>query len=417
MSIQKTTQYIQGLIDACPVGGTVEIPAGEYEIGSIFLKSAMTLVLNEDVCLKGSQNLADYPQIATRIAGIRMTWPAALVNALDCHDVTICGSGKIDGQGKIWWLKFWGADQKSAMLADYEAKGLRWNVDYDCQRPRNILLQNCQKVTLADFTSQDSGFWNTQVLDSRHVTLEKLTIKNGQGPSTDGIDIDSSEDVVVEGCYVECNDDNICIKSGRGLEAQAEGRTTKNVTIKNCHLGAGSGITLGSEVSGGIEDITICDNYFDHTGVGFRIKSSRNRGGYIKDIHVKNLTMKNVQYPFRLMLNWFPAYSYSGPVEDIAAMPEHWQKIIADVKGPAGLTKVSNLHIEKVTADFDDIPLSCGFYLEGNLEEPMTGITFKDLDLTVSEFGKITGVTDLSFNNVNIKIKAETAEKEHSYER
>lgn len=417
MTIQAQTQFLQEIIYRCPIGGTVAIPAGTYTIGALFLKSDMTLMIPAGVTLLGSENLADYPLIDTRVAGINMKWPAALINLIDCDDVSIQGGGLLDGQGAVWWHKFWGADGKSGMMADYEARGLRWNVDYDCQRPRNILIQNCQRVTMTDVQSVNSGFWNTQVVYSTDVTLQHLTIKNGPGPSTDGIDIDSSERVVVDGCYVACNDDNICIKSGRGLEAAQLARTTRHITIKNCQLGAGSGITIGSEVSGGIENIEIYDNQFNGTSIGFRLKSSKNRGGFIRHIHVHDLTMQDVTYPFHFELNWFPAYSYSGDVAEIETMPMHWQKIIAGVEGDAGLTAVSDLIIENIQADFTTIPLSCAFYVQGNSERPLEQLHFKNLQLTATEFGKINGVATINLENVAVTIKNETREQDFIFER
>lgn len=417
MTIAEQTRYLQDLIDQCPKNGTVIFPPGKYEVGSLFLKDDMTLQLNKDVILEGSKTLDDYPLLYSRIAGINMEWPAAVINSIGCKNVEIIGEGKIDGQGRVWWMKFWGEDKQSGMLKEYTEKGWRWNVDYDCQRPRNILIQNSQQVSIKGIHSYDSGFWNLQVVYSKHVVLKDLTIKNGEGPSTDGIDIDSSEDVIVDGCHVACNDDNICVKSGRGEEALAQNLPSKKIVIKNCRLGAGSGITLGSEVSGGIEDIQIMNNSFEGTGVGFRIKSSRNRGGYIRNILVSKLEMQNVSYPFRLMLDWFPEYSYGNAGKNIDQMPDHWKKIIADIKGPQGLTRVSNITIKDVTASFNDLSLSCGLFIEGNLEVPIENLKFNNCTLEVTEFGKVMGVRNIVFENMSVCIRNETQEKSHSYER
>jgi polygalacturonase len=152
----------------------------------------MTLHLEAGAQLLGSQSLDDYPLIDTRVAGIDMRWPAAIINIIDCHDVSITGGGTIDGQGLVWWQRFWGDDEQGGMLGDYSARGLRWVVDYDCQRPRNILVYESERITLRDFTSRESGFWNVHLCYSRHITLDSVQISNSAGPSTDGIDIDSA---------------------------------------------------------------------------------------------------------------------------------------------------------------------------------------------------------------------------------
>ncbi|WP_071130480.1 glycoside hydrolase family 28 protein [Enterococcus timonensis] len=415
--ITETTKKLQKMINDAPENGKLVLPAGRYEIGSLFLKSKLTLELAEGCEILGSQDLADYPQIKSRIAGIEMTWPAALINIVDCSEVKIFGTGTINGQGKIWWEKYWGTDHKSGMMADYEKRGLRWIVDYDCQRPRNILIQNSQNIQLEQIHSLDSGFWNVQILYSQFITVKKLTIKNGPGPSTDGIDIDSSQDVLIDQCHVACNDDNICVKSGRGQEAFLQQKTTERVKISNCKLGVGSGITLGSEVSGGIRDIEISDNEFFDTGVGFRIKSSKNRGGFIENIRVKNLTMHNVHFAVKFDLNWFPAYSYSGDTEDVAQLPIHWQKIIDDVKGLAGLTRVKNIEIDTINATKDPQQFSRALYFGGLKEQPIENLTLKNIKITATEFGEIHAVKNLVLDHVVLNVEEKTDSARGKYAR
>ena len=117
------TAAIQKAIDAAaPVGGTVTLDPGTYLTGSLFLKSGTTLDVPEGATLIGSESLDDYPMLPTRIAGIEMTWPSALINVRDQHNVTITGKGTIDGDGPIWWKSYWD------LRAKYEPKGLRWAV-------------------------------------------------------------------------------------------------------------------------------------------------------------------------------------------------------------------------------------------------------------------------------------------------
>ena len=107
------------------------------------------------------------------------------------------------------------------MRKEYEKKGLRWIVDYDCKRVRGILVERSSDITLKGFTLMRTGFWGCQVLYSNYCTIDGLVINNNlgrHGPSTDGIDIDSSTNILIENCDVDCNDDNICIKSGRDAD-------------------------------------------------------------------------------------------------------------------------------------------------------------------------------------------------------
>ncbi|HHA1202006.1 glycosyl hydrolase family 28 protein [Enterobacter hormaechei] len=412
-----STSAIQQAINSAQQNDVIVIPQGRFLTGALFLKSGVSLRLDAGAQLVGSQDLADYLLINTRVAGIDMRWPAGIINIIDCENVSITGTGTIDGQGVIWWQRFWGDDERSGMVGDYSARGLRWVVDYDCQRPRNILVFESQSILLRDFTSRESGFWNMHLCYSRRITVEGVQISNSAGPSTDGIDIDSCEQVRVERCIVSCNDDNICIKSGRGREAAQKARTARDIVIRGCTLNKGSGITLGSETSGGIECVLIADNAFNGTGVGFRIKSARNRGGFIRDITVQNLRLMDVRFPVLIQLNWFPQYSY-GDQSNLSDKPEHWRKLADGVEGDAGLTAVSGLMIKNMTAHRSDNKyFSRAFFIEGYPERPVAGLTLEGILIDATEFGKISGVDGLRFQNVQVTAVENTQDCNDSYER
>ncbi|HGH4599333.1 glycosyl hydrolase family 28 protein [Enterobacter hormaechei] len=411
------TSAIQQAINSAQQNDVIVIPQGRFLTGALFLKSGVSLRLDAGAQLVGSQDLADYPLINTRVAGIDMRWPAGIINIIDCENVSITGTGTIDGQGAIWWQRYWGDDERSGMVGDYSARGLRWVVDYDCQRPRNILVFESQSILLRDFTSRESGFWNMHLCYSRHIAVEGVQISNSAGPSTDGIDVDSCEQVRIERCIVSCNDDNICIKSGRGREAAQKARAARDIVIRGCTLNKGSGITLGSETSGGIERVLIEDNAFNGTGVGFRIKSARNRGGFIRDITVQNLRLTDVRFPVLIQLNWFPQYSY-GDQSNLSDKPEHWRKLAEGVEGETGLTAVSGLTIKKMTARRSDSKcFSRAFFIEGYPERPVVGLTLEGILIDASEFGKISGVDGLRFKDVQVTAVEITQDRNDSYER
>ena len=167
----------------------MEVAPGYYRIGAIYLKSNVNLHLNQGTTLIASENIDLYPEMRSRVAGIEMVWPSAVINILDAENAAISGAGTLDCRGKIFWDKYW------TMRKDYEKRKLRWIVDYDCKRVRGMLISNSRHITLKDFTLMRTGFWGCQVLYSDQCTLNGLKINNnvgGHGPSTDGIDIDSS---------------------------------------------------------------------------------------------------------------------------------------------------------------------------------------------------------------------------------
>ena len=329
-----STRFIQSAIDACHEkgGGTVIIPSGVYRIGALFIKSGVNLHLSKGTTLIASEDIRDYPEFPSRIAGIEMTWPSAVVNIMDAENAALTGEGFIDCRGKVFWDKYW------EMRKEYEKKKLRWIVDYDCKRVRGILVSNSKHITLKDFTLVRTGFWACQILYSDHCSVDGVTINNnvgGHGPSTDGIDIDSSTNILVENCEVDCNDDNICIKAGRDADGLRVNRPTENVVVRNCIARKGAGLlTCGSGTSGSIRNVLAHDLIAYGTGSVLRLKSSMNRGGTVENIYVTGVEADSVSNVLEVDLNWHPKYSYSKlPVEyESREIPAHWKIMLTPVE-------------------------------------------------------------------------------------
>lgn len=254
-----STEAIQKAIDSCAAngGGTVTLQSGYYLTGALFIKSGVNLRLDKDVTLLATPDIHCYPEFRSRIAGIEMIWPSAVINIIGQKNASVSGEGRLDCRGKSWWDKYW------EMRRSYETKGLRWVVDYDCKRIRGILVEESSDISLTGITLMRTGFWGCHVLYSDHCTVKGITVDNnigGHGPSTDGIDIDSSTNILIEDCIIDCNDDNICIKSGRDADGLRVNRPTENVVIRNCTTRSGAGlVTCGSETSGSIRNILCSD--------------------------------------------------------------------------------------------------------------------------------------------------------------
>lgn len=226
------TKAMQAAIDAAAKagGGTVIATPGTYLSGSLFVRSHVDLEIEQGATILGSHNLADYPMMQTRVAGIEMSWPAALVNVYEQHDANIRGAGTIDGDGKVWWDSYW------ALRRQDEPKGLRWASDYDAQRPRLIQIYKSSHVTLAGPLLTRSGFWTVHICYSDDVHVDGVTIRNnvgGRGPSTDGIDIDSSRHVLVEHADIAVNDDALCLKAGRDSDGLRVNRPDEDIVVRD----------------------------------------------------------------------------------------------------------------------------------------------------------------------------------------
>ena len=416
------TGQLQALIDeAAAAGGIVLLEPGTYLTASLFLGSHMEFRFEEGAVLMGTTDETQYPITPTRAAGIEMDWYPGLLNCNGQTDVPISGKGIINGQGEYWWRKYWGDDMKGGYREIYDAKGLRWACDYDCMRVRNMVIMDSSDITVRDITSTRSGFWNIHVCYSSNVHIDGVKIEacGAHSPSTDGIDIDSCEHVLVENCVTSCNDDSICIKSGRDADGIRVGRPCHDVTVQNCTILAGFGVTIGSEVSGGVYDITLKNLKYRGTDCGFRIKSSIARKGYIRDITVDGLEMVNVKYPFHLFLNWNPAYSYCELPEGYTGeIPEHWKKLLERSSDDIPKTKVSGITIQNVKAwnEPDYSGISRAFNLEGFEDVPMEHIHFRNVSLACKEYGIINYVNDIQFENVNVSVSGARDEKNDDYD-
>lgn len=397
------TKAIQTAIDACSAagGGIVTFNPGEYLTGSIFVKKDVNLRIDKGVAILGSQDIKDYPEIQTRAAGIELEWPAALINVIDQDNAAITGDGIVNARGKPFWDKYW-----TMRRQEYEPKGLRWIVDYDCKRPRTVLVQNCSNVTIKGLTFQQAGFWTVHILYSKYVTVDGVTIQNnigGSGPSTDGIDIDSSTFVLVENCDIDCNDDNFCLKAGRDWDGLRVNRPTEYVVICDCISRKGGGlVTFGSETSGGIRHI-LAQNLKAHgTGVGLRFKSARTRGGTVEDIYLQNIDMDGVGTVIEVSMNWNPSYSYSTLPEgyDPNTIPQHWKTMLMQVEPPErGIPHFKDVHIARIKATGAGRAVSAS----GTKESIVKDFHLNDIDIEAKSAGQISYAQGWQSENITIK--------------
>ena len=223
------TAPLQRALDAAASagGGDVVLGPGVYLTGSLFVKSHTHLFVSAGATILGTTERSAYPLIHTRAAGIEMQWPAALINVREQVDVSIEGAGTIDGNGKPWWDLFW------SRVPAYEARHLRWAVDYDVHRPELIQVYKSDDVRIGrGLLLKRSAFWTVHICYSSNIVVDGLTIRDndatqGRGPSTDGVDVDSSKHVRVQNVDIANNDDGICLKAGMNADGLRVNRSQR----------------------------------------------------------------------------------------------------------------------------------------------------------------------------------------------
>ncbi len=325
----KNTTAIAAAIKACAKagGGTVLIPKGEWLTGKIHLKSNINLHLSESAVLKFSDDPQDYlPVVFTRWAGFECYNYSPLIYANNCTNIAITGRGSIDGNGTSWWS--WAEIQQDTAYDMYENQILK-NVSVEKRiygtpeaglRPQLIAPINCKNVLLEDFSIVKPGpFWTIHLTYCDHVIVRNLKVLTTGGPNTDGLNIDSSKNVLIEHCFFNTGDDCICMKSGINEDGWRVGKPTENVVIRHNRTNQGhGGIVFGSDTSGGIRNIFGHDNVFQHTLIGIRFKSTRGRGGIVENLWFKNIDMADIKtQAIRIETNykaWFASNGGKPPV-------------------------------------------------------------------------------------------------------
>ena len=310
-------------------GGKVVIQRGIWLTGPIVLKSNINLYTEEGALVLFSADKSLYPLIKTNFEGentVRCTSP---ISGTDLSNIAFTGKGIWDGNGDIWrpvkkdkltdsqWNKLvrsggvlstdgktWypsesyiKGQQKSAMNVPSGLKDIsEYNEIRDFLRPVMVSLVNCKQVLLDGPTFQNSPAWCLHPLMCENLIIRNITVRNPwYSQNGDGLDVESSRNCLLYNCNFDVGDDAICLKSGKNKEGRQRGMPTENMIIRNCTVYHGhGGITIGSEMSGGIRNIYASGCTFLGTDVGLRFKSTRGRGGIVENIFIDSIIMMNI---------------------------------------------------------------------------------------------------------------------------
>jgi hypothetical protein len=292
----KDTAAFRAALDRCAAtGGEVDIPAGNYLIGSIELHSGTTLRLEKDANLIGSPDAIDYPITTVRYEGEDVPGHTALLHATNADHIAIVGLGTLNGDPAIGDLR-------------------------NPRGPVMIEFTGCKDIHLDGFNDRYRRLWSIHFLYCQNVDVRNLNIRTTRN-NGDGIDVDSSTDVLIEHCDIDTGDDCISLKSGRGAKAFHEAKPTRNIMISDCILGSDfAGVGIGTEMSGGIGDVRIQRCKFTRGANAIYIKSRTGRGGYFENISGNELDASSRTFLGIDLLN--KGIVGSDPLTGSEAIPE-----------------------------------------------------------------------------------------------
>ncbi len=407
-------------------GGHLDVPAGIWLTGPIEILSNCDLHVTPNAVIIFDPDRDLYPIIQTVFEGLDTRRCESPVHAEGARNISITGGGVLDGSGEAWrmvkkskltdgeWRKLvasggivsrdgriWYPDEgfeKATMFSNMNVPSVdlteeQWNEIKSFLRPNMVSLRNCENVLLEDCSFQNSPCWNVHPLMCKNLIVNRVNIRNPYySQNGDAIDVDSCENVLITNSTFDAGDDGICIKSGKDADGRRRARPCKNLIVDNCTVFHGhGGFTVGSEMSGGVENIKVSNCRFLGTDVGLRFKSKRGRGGVVKNIYINDIYMKDILAD-AILFDLF--YGGKSAVEAAAEKDE-------TVNVPA-------VPVDETTPEFRDIYISnvcCNgasraMLFNGLPEMPVTNINVSDCTITADEGITLRNSQDITFKNV-----------------
>jgi len=358
------TAAIQKAIDDCAGkgGGTVKLAgAAKFVSAPLILKSHITLDIAAGTTLEASTNHADFPEIEQFHEKGRQS----LLSATNEEDITIRGGGTIDGRGESWW----------------ENRGP------GSTRPRLIVFDHCKHILMENITVQNSPMWQIVPYYSEDLTFRNMKVlaPEPEGHNTDGIDPFSSKHILIDHVTIDTGDDNVAIKSGQPGSPGPDDPAT-DITITDCIFLKGHGLSVGSEVSGGVTHLRVERVTFKGTTQGIRVKSGRDRGNDIGDFVYKDITMEDVGTAIQITDYYTAGGSKEGAAAVSLAPVTRLTPHIHDIA-------IENLKVSgaKVAMDIEGLP-----------EAPIQGLHLKNVEINSAKGAKLF-YTDIVADHLVIK--------------
>ena len=407
-------------------GGTVMIPEGIWLTGPIRLKSNINIHADAGALVIFSDNKDLYPLIKTSFEGLNTVRCLSPIYGKDLENIAFTGEGVYDGSGDAWrqvkkskltseqWKKqvasggivskdgqTWYPSksfEKGAELSDMNVpRNFTTMKQYesirDFLRPVMVSLVSCKNVLLDGPVFQNSPAWCLHPLMCENLTVRNVDVRNPwYSQNGDGIDIESCKNSVVYNCTFDVGDDAICIKSGKDADGRKRNMPTENLIVKNCTVFHGhGGVTVGSEMSGGVKNMHVSDCTFIGTDAGLRFKSNRGRGGIVENIYISNINMINIPsnaISFNLYYNGMSVSEIMKNKKDESNTDEVIPKVTDETP------QFKDISIKNITCR----GAQQAIYLQGLPEMNLKNVTMENLTMVAKK-----GLFCMDADNVKIK--------------
>jgi polygalacturonase len=414
-------------------GGRVIIPRGLWLTGPIIMKSNINLHAEDGALVIFSKDKNLYPLMHTSFEGLNTVRCTSPISGRDLKNISFTGKGVFDGTGEIWrpvkkekltetqWKKLilsggitnergtvWypsasylaGQNNSEMNVPEQFTKIEDFEKIKDFLRPVMVSLVNCKNILFDGPVFQNSPAWCLHPLMCEDLTIRNVTVKNPWfSQNGDGVDIESCKNTIISNCSFDVGDDAICIKSGKDSDGRKRAMPTENLIITNCIVYHGhGGVTVGSEMSGGVKNVYVSGCTFIGTDVGLRFKSNRGRGGIVENLFFSDIDMINIPTQAISFNLYYGGLSVSEMVEEGRSSLNETDKILPVTEETPYF---KNITIKNVTCK----GASQAIYLQGLPELNLENIILENIDIESEEGMSCIDVKGLSVKNMRLITK------------
>lgn len=412
-------------------GGVLNVPSGVWYTGPIEFKSNINLHLEKGALILFSANFNLYPLVETVFEGLDTRRCQSPISGRNLENIAITGEGSINGSGEAWrplkkgkvtgrhWKSttesggvvidknYWFPSESSLkghQISDMNVPRVdlteeEWLSIKDFLRPVMVNFISCKNVLLEGVLFENSPAWNIHPLMCENLIIDNILVRNpGYSQNGDGVDLESCVNTIIVNSVFDVGDDAICIKSGKDEDGRRRARPTVNTIIDNCKVFQGhGGFVVGSEMSGGVKNVSLTNCQFLGTDVGLRFKSTRGRGGLVENIYIKDINMFDIVTESFLFDLYYGGKSAVESLDDGDVLASGPAIPAVDEKTPA----FKNIFVENLVSR----NARRAMFFNGLPEMNIENINLKNVSITATVGAELVESKDIIFDNVKITPK------------